>query len=169
MVSESQTIEVLFVCLGNICRSPTGEGVFRRHVEDAGLGRQIHLDSAGTIACHAGEPADPRMCEAALRRDYALDSVARAVVVDDFARFDLIIAMDHDNYHELVRRSPARTDHIELLGRFLPGVAAHDAAPPVPDPYYGGAAGFDHVLDLIEQACPALLERCRELLARSRP
>jgi protein-tyrosine phosphatase len=169
MATRSHAIAVLFVCMGNICRSPTGEGVFRRHVEDAGLGDRIHIDSAGTIASHAGEPADPRMRDAAARRDYTLDSIARAVVPDDYARFDLIIAMDHDNYRDLLRRAPDRTEHIELLGRFLPGVVAHDTAPPVPDPYYGGAAGFDHVIDLIEQACPALLHRCRELLARGSP
>jgi len=167
MATMSPTLEVLFVCMGNICRSPTGEGVFRRHVENAGLGELIQIDSAGTIAYHAGEPADPRMREAALRRDYTLDSIARAVDPDDFARFDLILAMDHDNYRDLLGRAPGRTDHIELLGRFLPGIAPNDTAPPVPDPYYGGAAGFDHVIDLIEQACPALLDRCRELLARA--
>ena len=166
MAADVQSIEILFVCMGNICRSPTGEGVFRRHVEDAGLGECIHIDSAGTIAYHAGEPADPRMREAAARRDYSLDSVARAVVPDDYARFDLIVAMDHDNYRDLLSRAPGRSDHVEMLGRFLPGIDSNEAAPPVPDPYYGGAAGFDHVIDLIEQACPAMLERCRELLAR---
>jgi len=166
MATDPQSIAILFVCMGNICRSPTGEGVFRRYVEDAGLGERILIDSAGTIAYHVGELADPRMREAAVRRDYALDSVARAVVPDDYARFDLIIAMDHDNYRDLVRRAPGRTDHVEMLGRFLPGVDSNDAAPPVPDPYYGGAAGFDQVIDLIEQACPAMLQRCHELLAR---
>lgn len=166
MPAQSRSIAVLFVCMGNICRSPTGEGVFRHHVAEAGLGERIHIDSAGTIAYHAGEPADPRMCEAALRRDYTLDSIARPVIPEDYDRFDLIIAMDHDNYRDLLRRAPDRTDHIELLGRFLPGIDSNDAAPPVPDPYYGGAAGFDHVIDLIEQAMPAMLARCREMLAR---
>lgn len=167
MVANPQSIEILFVCMGNICRSPTGEGIFRRYVDAAGLIDRIHIDSAGTIAAHTGKPADPRMCAAAARRDYTLDSIARAVVSDDFARFDLIIVMDHDNYRDLLSRAPGRTDHIEMLGRFLPGVDANAVAPPVPDPYYGGAAGFDHVIDLIEQACPALLERCRELLAHA--
>ena len=166
MAARPQSIEVLFVCMGNICRSPTGEGVFRRHVGDAGLDERIHIDSAGTIAYHAGEPADPRMCAAAARRDYTLDSIARAVVPDDYARFDLIIAMDHDNYRDLLARAPGRTDHVQMLGRYLPGIDSNEAAPPVPDPYYGGAAGFDHVIDMIEQACPALLDHCRELLQR---
>jgi len=164
MSTDHPSVSVLFVCMGNICRSPTGEGVFRRYVEDAGLSGRIRIDSAGTIAYHRGEPADPRMREAAERRGYALDSVARAVDGGDYDQFDVIVAMDHDNYRDLIDNAPIDTNHVVMLGRFLSGAASDSNALPVPDPYYGGAAGFDHVIDMIEQACPALLAHCKTLL-----
>ena len=149
--------------MGNICRSPTGEGVFRRFVSEAGHDNVIHIDSAGTIGYHAGSPADPRMSEAAARRGYELDSRARQVKAEDINSFDLIVAMDHDNLMDLELLAGQPGSHIRLLGTFLDGVEDNRRARPVPDPYYGGQEGFDAVLDMIESACPALLEYCLQL------
>ena len=156
-------VGVLFVCMGNICRSPTGEGVFRRFVEDAGYDGVIRVDSAGTIAYHTGEPADARMREAASRRGYSLDSIARQVRREDLDIFDLIVAMDHDNLADLESMAGGERPHIRLLGCYLDSGLDNARARPVPDPYFGGPSGFDRVLDMIESACPSLLEYCLEL------
>lgn len=141
--------------MGNICRSPTGEGLLRHLAADRGLDGQVEVDSAGTIGYHAGAPPDARMRRAAERRGYRLGGSARQVARSDFQRFDLIIAMDTDNLNDLHASAP---DHpraeVRLLSSFLPPGAPDD----VPDPYYGGDAGFETVLDMVEQACPAILE-----------
>lgn len=148
---------VLFVCLGNICRSPAGEGVFRHWIEARGMGDRLEVDSAGTIDYHTGSLADERMRRAAAVRGYDLTSRARQVTVADLRRFDLVVAMDRANLQDLRSLAGGSPEHIRLLGSFLqPGQAA-DAGPAVPDPYYGGAAGFEQVLDLIEAACPGML------------
>ena len=145
-------MNILFVCLGNICRSPTAEGVFRQRVRAAGLEDRVHIDSAGTGDWHVGKGPDPRTCRAALQRGYDLSPLrARQVAAEDFQRFDLILAMDHDN---LLRLKDIQPDHARaeldlLLRRYGLGL--------VPDPYYGGADGFEQVLDLIEAASDALL------------
>ena len=146
-------MNVLFVCLGNICRSPTAEGVFRQRVRAAGLEERIRIDSAGTADWHAGKQPDRRSCQAAARRGYDLAVLrARQVQVEDFHRFDLILAMDPDNLAHLraLRPADARAELDLLLRRFGLGQA-------VPDPYHGGEEGFEQVLDLIEQAADALL------------
>lgn len=148
---------VVFVCMGNICRSPTGEGVLRAMVERRGLSDRIAIDSAGTISYHAGNPADGRMRAAAARRGYDLTSIARQVTPADLTDFDLVLAMDRDNLDDLERLHGGPADHIRLFGSFLDGHDA-DSAPDVPDPYYGGAAGFEQVLDMIEAACPAIID-----------
>jgi protein-tyrosine phosphatase len=151
---------VLFVCLGNICRSPAAEGLFRALVERQGLGERFTIDSAGTYHGTAGRPPDPRMQRAAQRRGYTLVGQARPVTGDDFARFDLLVAMDGQNLDDLQQiagLTGQSMSRIRLLGSFLPGFG-EDNAPPVPDPYRGGEEGFEHVLDLIEQACPAMLD-----------
>jgi protein-tyrosine phosphatase len=146
---------VLFVCMGNICRSPTAEGVFRYHVEAAGLGEHIEIDSAGTHAYHAGEPADRRAREAAKRRGMSLDGIrARRVTTEDFQRFDFIIAMDEDNLVLLEDEAPP--EHRHKLRLFLEFADVDERE--VPDPYYGGPAGFERVLDLVENASRGLLE-----------
>lgn len=164
MSDSPSHINVLFVCTGNICRSPAGEGVFRKYVEDSGNAGRILIDSAGTIAYHTGEPADPRMREAAFRRGYSLDSNARQVNNADLDEFDLVVAMDHEHLHELQRLAGGVYPHIRMLGSFLDGGRDNPHAPPVPDPYYGGARGFEIVLDMLEASCPAMLDHCLELL-----
>jgi protein-tyrosine phosphatase len=164
MTKDNSSIAVLFVCMGNICRSPTAEGVFRHYVAEQGYAKAIRIDSAGTIAAHAGEPADPRMCTAAAQRGYTLDSIARAVSDDDLHDFDLIVAMDRANFaylHQL-GNGPAT---LVMLGGYVPGAVPEGVASEVPDPYYGGAAGFDTVIDMIESACPALFDHCLALIA----
>jgi len=160
------SIGVLFVCMGNICRSPTGEGVFRHYVQQAGWADRIRVDSAGTISYHAGNPADPRMRSAAARRGYVLDSISRPVNGADIEAFDLIVAMDHDNFSDLQQLAGNTRDHIRMLGSFLPGNTGRAAA--VPDPYYGGERGFEEVIDMIEAACPAMLDHCRALYQATR-
>lgn len=159
------SIRVLFVCMGNICRSPTGEGVFAQYVQDQGHGEQLEIDSAGTLAFHSGEPADRRMRDAASRRGYRLDSIARPVTASDLRHFDLVVAMDHDNHRDLVALSTGDATNIKMLGEFMPGIVISEDPPDVPDPYYGGADGFETVIDMCERACPAMLEHCLELLA----
>lgn len=158
-------VRVLFVCMGNICRSPSGEGVFRKFVDDANHARKIEIDSAGTIGYHIGSPADSRMRLAARRRGFDLNSTARQVSVRDIAECDLIIAMDSDNLSALETMAGGARGNIRMLGAYLPGVRGNTDAPSVPDPYYGGDDGFESVLDMIECACPAMLAHCLELFA----
>jgi protein-tyrosine phosphatase len=155
-------VRVLLVCMGNLCRSPTAEGVLRQKLAQAGLARLIEVDSAGTHGYHVGNPPDPRAQRHAAQRGYDLSKLrARRVREEDFERFDLVLAMDDDNLSELeaLRRpeSPAEVgllmDHCSGRGRT------------VPDPYYGDAAGFERVLDDVEAACDGLLAHLRERLA----
>ncbi len=148
--------QVLFVCMGNICRSPTAEGVVRKIINNNELGGIIKVDSAGTHGYHLGEPPDPRTCEAALKRGIDLSGLrARKVVPDDFERFDLLLAMDHDNL-ALLKRG-ARPEHHAKLGLFM-HYASRYRADEVPDPYYGGDQGFELVLDMAEDAGQGLIE-----------
>lgn len=150
------SIRVCFVCLGNICRSPTAEGVMAKLVADAGYAGRIAVDSAGTGAYHVGERADARSRAEARRRGIELISVARQFVRGDFERFGYVLALDRQNYRNLaaLSRKPAHRDKLHLLRSFDP------ASPPdsdVPDPYYGGDRGFADVFDLCEAACKGLL------------
>ena len=163
-MNSENNISVLFVCMGNICRSPTGEGVFQHYVEEKAYSDQIHIDSAGIIAYHEGEPADARMREVAARRGYRLRSLARKVTDQDLITFDLVVAMDSDNLFDLESMAGGSKQHIRLLGTFLDGYNNNYDAPSVPDPYYGGTVGFEQVLDMIESACPMMLSHCLELL-----
>ncbi len=150
-----EKISVLFVCMGNICRSPTAEGVFRHHVNEAGLADQLEIDSAGTHAYHVGEPPDHRAIAAAERRGISLaDIFARRVSDEDFERFDFIIAMDEDNQQRLLDQAPE--EHRSKVSLFLSFTDSDERE--VPDPYYGGTAGFERVLDLIEAASRGLLK-----------
>ncbi|EED36993.1 Low molecular weight phosphotyrosine protein phosphatase [Luminiphilus syltensis NOR5-1B] len=154
-------IGVLFVCLGNICRSPTAEGVFRVLCEREGVADQLRIDSAGTAGWHVGKPPDSRTIEAASKRGIDLSSLrARQISRGDFMAFDLVLAMDSDNYDSLVALRPAGfTGELE---RFL-SYAVSSAPVDVPDPYYGGDAGFEQVFDLIEEASEGLLAHLKAM------
>jgi protein-tyrosine phosphatase len=154
-------VRVCFVCLGNICRSPTAEGVFRHLVAEAGLTRAFEIDSAGTASYHSGEPPDPRARAAGERAGIPIGGQARQFVIADFARFDHVIAMDVANAKDLRRIAPSQeaSRKIRLLRSFDP--AAAESAP-IPDPYYGEEQGFDDVLELCRTACRHLLEVIRE-------
>ena len=151
---------LLVVCLGNICRSPAAEGLFSEYVRRAGHDASFHIDSAGTLDYHAGSLPDVRMQKAAARRGYLLQSRARQVTKADLKNFDLVLAMDHDNLDELNQIAGSPREHIRLLGSFLGQAVPETAVPVVPDPYNGDMDGFELVLDIIESACPALLEHC---------
>lgn len=153
-------MRVLFVCLGNICRSPTAEGVLRYQLREAGLHERVSVASAGTGDWHVGKAPDKRTLHAAQRRGYDFSAQrAQQVGAADFARYDLILAMDHSNLADLKRlQPPAGRAELDLFLRRYDG-----AVDEVPDPYYGGEQGFDHVLDLIETACRGLV---RELQGR---
>lgn len=157
---DSKTNRVLFVCLGNICRSPTGEGVLQHLVDEQGLQELIEVDSAGTAGYHTGGKADARMREHASRRGYDLTSRARKIVADDLETFDLVIPMDRENLRDIQSLVSELEDSfaaVKLLSDFLDG----DWPTDVPDPYYGGPEGFEFVLDMIEAACPSIVEYCR--------
>ena len=153
-------MKILFVCLGNICRSPTAEGVFRAVAAREAPELQIEVDSAGTAGYHIGEPPDARTRQAASRRGYDLESLrARMVEPRDFEHFDLILAMDRENLQVLQRRAPAnRGERLRLFLEFAPEASVTE----VPDPYYGGPNGFEEVLDLVEAASRGLLQHLRQ-------
>ena len=157
-------MRVLFVCLGNICRSPTAEGVLRALAAREAPELDLVVDSAGTAGYHVGEPPDPRTQQAAARRGYELGTLrARVIEPADFERFDLILAMDRENLKVLRRRAPPQAhERLRLLLEFAPDATPAD----VPDPYYGGPNGFEEVLDLVEVAARGLLAH---LLESSRP
>ncbi len=150
---ESRRRSVLFVCMGNICRSPAAEGLLADLVAKRDLGGEVRVDSAGTISYHEGEPPDRRMREAAAARGYALSGRSRPVGADDFDDFDLIVAMDRENLRDLAAMPGSKRAKLRLFSDFLPP----GSPPDVPDPYYGGPGGFDRVLDLVETGAPAIL------------
>ncbi|MFA6122028.1 MAG: low molecular weight protein-tyrosine-phosphatase [Sideroxydans sp.] len=153
-------VKVLFVCMGNICRSPTAEAVFRHYVEKECLTEYISIDSAGTHDYHIGDAPDGRTQQAALQRGYDMSRLrGRQVEAGDFARFDYVLAMDEANLSILKRLRPR--DAESHLGLFLEFAEKHDERE-VPDPYYGGAQGFEHVLDLVEDAAKGLLKHIRQ-------
>ena len=156
-MNDNSRINVLFVCMGNICRSPTAQGVFRDMVHKRGLSDYIATDSAGTIDYHTGSKPDRRAREKAQKRGLDLSDLrARQVSSADFERFDYVIAMDQSNYADLEAICPpGREDRLHLFLDFAPDQPMRE----VPDPYYGGAAGFDRVLDLVEEASKGLLEK----------
>ena len=152
-------LKVLFVCMGNICRSPTAHGVFRALVEREGLAEVIEIDSAGTHAYHVGSAPDKRAQATALSRGVDLsDLVARRVEEGDFEAFDYLLAMDQDNFIALSEICPeSHLGKIQMFMDFAPGMRTRE----VPDPYYGGASGFERVFDLVEAAAEGLLEEIR--------
>lgn len=160
-------VRILFVCLGNICRSPSAEGVVRAQIKEQGLESLIQVDSAGTAAWHIGKSPDPRAIDSASARGYSMESLkARQVSEDDFDQFDYILAMDSDNLCELEAIKPEYFGgHLGMLLDFLPQQSSLNSYAEVPDPYYGGGKGFELVLDLIESAGITLLQQVQQRLA----
>ncbi|WP_432720177.1 low molecular weight phosphotyrosine protein phosphatase [Jeongeupia wiesaeckerbachi] len=155
---------VLMVCTGNICRSPTADGVLRKMVAEAGLDGVVIVDSAGTQSYHVGEAPDHRAQAHAKRRGYDLSPLrARQVAVADYTGFDLILAMDASHLRQLERQAPSQhQSKLKLFLEFATGTRERE----VPDPYYGGDDGFEHVLDLVEDGCAGVLAHVRDELAR---
>lgn len=166
-LKNKENVKILFVCLGNICRSPAAEAVMKKLVEEAGLSDLIFIDSAGIIGYHEGEQADPRMRSHAARRGYRLDSISRPVRTQDFFDFDLIIGMDNRNVDDLKQKAP----DLESVAKIhqMTEYSRNRLYDYVPDPYYSGAEGFELVLDLLEDACAGLLEAVRRSLSFSNP
>ena len=152
--------KILFVCLGNICRSPAAEGIFKQKVYEQGLEGCFHIDSAGTYGYHEGELPDNRMRSHALKRGYKLTSRSRPIVYDDFREFDIIIGMDDTNIHNLKRMAPNLESQHKI--HRMTDYCRTNPDDHVPDPYYGGASGFERVLDLLEDACEGLLDELKK-------
>ena len=154
---------VLFVCMGNICRSPTAHGLFRQKVIEQGLALQVAVDSAGTHNYHPDSPPDERSQAHAAKRGYDLSDLrARQIKDEDFERYDLILIMDWDNLALVQDICPPK--YQAKVRRLTEFCIQHDS-PVVPDPYYGGSHGFDHVLDLVEDACEGLIKHVRQRVA----
>ena len=153
------TTKVLFVCMGNICRSPAADIICRKLAAEAGLGDRLEVDSAGTIGYHSGNPPDPRMSRTLAARGYPIDGRARQVRRRDLDVHDLILCADRDNLDDVRALDPGGTTHPKI--RLITDYCRHHEASHVPDPYYGGADGFERVADLLEDACAGLLEELR--------
>jgi len=151
-----KNVSVVFVCLGNICRSPTAEGVFRAQVAERGLDKFIHIDSSGTSDWHIGQPPDSRASAEASKRGFDISMLrARQATSSDFSKFDFVIAMDNENYTNLsMLANPEQQARLHLFLDFANNVNESE----VPDPYFGSTGGFPHVLDLIENASDGLLD-----------
>lgn len=159
-MKSNDEVSILFCCMGNICRSPTAEAVFRHYVEKAGLAERVHIDSAGTHDYHVGDAPDARTQRAARQRGYDMSRLrGRQVQAADFMRFDYVLAMDEANLDILRRLRPRNAQgHLGLFLEF----AEHHHEREVPDPYYGGADGFERVLDMVEDGAHGLLQHVRQ-------
>jgi protein-tyrosine phosphatase len=157
--------KLLFVCLGNICRSPAAENIMNHLAARSGLDNQIQCDSAGTANYHTGNPPDRRMQAAAAKRTIPMTGRARQFTKADFLDFDLILAMDRENYHNILTLDPQGQyrDKVKLMCDF----ATHHSDKEVPDPYYGGADGFDYVIDLLTDACSGLISHLESAPAKN--
>ncbi len=153
-------ISVMFVCTGNICRSPSAHGVFRDLVEKESLSKHFIIESSGTQSYHAGEPPDSRSSQVALQRGYDLSDLrAQQLKSSDFETFDYLLAMDEGHYRNMMASCPSKHhEKVMMFLQFAPEFKEID----VPDPYYGGEHGFDHVLDLVESACKGILQHVKQ-------
>lgn len=147
-------VKVLFVCLGNICRSPAAEGIFIHLVKNQGLSDKFEIDSAGTSGWHQGEPADARMRDHARARGFELPSLSRQLVLEDFKHFDYLLAMDESNYRDMMDMAPEGTE--QKVRKMTDFCKIHNVNK-VPDPYYGGSDGFELVMDILEDSCSEFL------------
>ena len=154
--SESKPFTIMFVCLGNICRSPAAQGVMESLVQGRSLGHDFRVDSAGTASYHIGRLPDARMVGAAAKRGYQLTSLAKAVRKGDIIDRRLVLAMDRENFKEIARIVGGEMRNVRMLSDYLEATWPRE----VPDPYYGGEAGFEYVLDMLEAACPKILAEC---------
>ena len=161
MTNTKSRVKILFVCLGNICRSPAAEGIMKKITAAQ---NDIFCDSAGTSGYHSGHPADSRMCEHALRRGINIDSLSRQFVEKDFSDFDYIITMDDSNYHDVLSLAKSGADEKKVFKML--SFAKNVTETQVPDPYYGGDQGFEHVIDLLEKSCDELLKYIRTNLKK---
>ena len=161
-MSKDEKYKILFVCLGNICRSPAAEGIMRRLVEERGLAERVEIDSAGLSGYHAGDLPDRRMRVHARRRGLELTHRSRPVSSSDFERFDMIVAMDDSNYDCLRDMAGTLEEGAKVvrIASFFRHYTTHDC---VPDPYYGGAEGFENVLNLLEDACEGIISEIIKL------
>lgn len=153
--------KILFVCLGNICRSPAAEGIMKKLINENNLSDKVIIDSAGTSGYHIGELPDSRMRKHGSRRDYDFNSRSRKFTENDFELFDMIIAMDDNNYHNIVNLAP-NLDSVSKVHRMTDFSIKH-SHDHIPDPYYSGSDGFELVLDLLEDACEGLLNKIKKL------
>lgn len=161
-MNSQNGVKVLFVCLGNICRSPTAHGVFQKMVDEEGLSKIVEVESAGTSGWHIGEAPDSRTAEVALTRGVDLSQLkGRKAIHEDFHYYDYILAMDNANLLDLISIAPKQ--HVANVGLFLEYASKYDEQE-VPDPYYGGAEGFDHVFNLVEDASAGLLKHIKSRL-----
>ena len=159
-MSKSNKVKILFVCMGNICRSPSAEGVFNKLIKDQQLQKKFSIDSAGTHAYHIGDPPDLRSQKVAIERKVDLSKLrARKVIMGDFEDYDYLLAMDGDNHDIMMQACPEEYQHkIKLFLEYAPHLDTNE----VPDPYYGGTYGFEKVLDLIEEASIGFLDQLKK-------
>jgi len=157
--SDSPRTSVLFVCLGNICRSPLAEGIFHHLVDEAGLSERFNVDSAGTGSWHVGELPDARASMVASQHGVELTTRARQLTPEDMQRFDVVIAMDHENLRNIERMADAAGSEARI--KLLRAYDSDGDGEEVPDPYYGGASGFENIYEMVRRSCQVLLEELR--------